>query len=354
MRKGHTGSSTTCNSGRKSILVLAPNWLGDAVMATPFLFMLRSFFPDALVHVLCRSYIAEVLRRCSAVDALFDYERAGGFRGWLSALRGNRPVRGWEICFVLPVSFSSALLALLSRAHRRIGYGGELRGAFLTDVLPRSAYRSRHLSLVYTRLAERAAGREAGEIPLPVVVPPYEWDQVLEREKLVESYFVLAPGATYGIAKVWPAERFAALGARIAAETGWRIVVVGTAAERENASAVLESSGVEGRNMAGECDVGGLLCVLRGAKLVIGNDSGPVHLSSAMGRPTVALFGSTDRGWTAPRGGAVSIVAGEADCSPCFERECPTGEPRCLLDITISDVFESAIRLIEEGCRDEA
>lgn len=354
MRKGHTENSTTCSSERRCIFVIAPNWLGDAVMATPFLFVLRSFFPEAFVHVLCRAYIAEVYRRCSAVDVLFDFERAGGFRARFSAMRGNRPRWGWDWCFVLPVSFSSALLAFLSGAGRRIGYGGELRDVLLTDVLPRSGYQARHLSEVYVSLAERSAGTNAGGVPLPVVVPPYEWQQVLARKGLDHGYIVLAPGAAYGSAKIWPADRFAALAALVSKETGWPVIVVGTADERSNAAAVLGSSGVRGSNMAGECSTGELLSVLRGASLVIGNDSGPVHLSSAMGRPTVTLFGSTDPGWTAPRGEAVRIVTGEVDCSPCFERECPTGEPRCLLNIAVNDVYESAIQLIEEGYRDEA
>jgi heptosyltransferase-2 len=327
---------------------VTPNWLGDAVMATPFLFALRDLFPDREINVLCRRYVSPVYRRCSAVDNLAVYERSGSVWGALDAVRKSVPAAGRNIGFVLPRSFSSALVTFISGAGRRIGYEGDLRNLLLTDALPKSLYTKGHLTGVYMRLAERAAGRRPERQSPPVVVPPYAWQEHIEKLGLTEGYVVISPGAEYGPAKIWPHERYAVLVSRISAETGRHVVVVGAERDRAPAGRILEEAGIAGRNLAGMSDIEGLLCVLRGASLVVGNDSGPVHLSASMGRPTVTIFGSTDPGWTAPIGKSTAVVRMDMDCSPCFERECPDGEARCMLDIDPELVWNAAQRLLRE------
>ena len=335
--------------------MLAPNWLGDAVMATPFLFILRKTFPERKIYLACRSYVAAIYRHCSPVDHLVVYEREKGFGGALRAVRKEVPRRAKDVCFVLPVSFRSALLSLLAGARRRIGYGGEFRRMLLTEALPSKDFRSGHLTDVYARLIGLASGREVGESPLPVVVPSYEWESEIGSFGLEEGYIVLSPGAEYGGAKVWPAERYSQVSFRLSRRTGRRIVIVGSPRETQIGDHILSNAGLAtGRNLAGRCSIDELLCVLRGASLVIGNDSGPVHISAAMGRPTLAIFGSTSPAWTAPRGRAVEIVRAEVECSPCFERECPEGEARCMHEIEPDLVMEKACRLIGEVCPEDA
>lgn len=328
--------------------MLAPNWLGDAVMATPFLAALRGALPEAIVSVLCRSYVRAVYERSPSVDRLVAYERKSGVRGRIAAARRMRPRGGFDACVVMPPSFAAALVAAASGARRRVGYRFEGRGILLTDSLPGSLYRQRHLSEAYLRLLEPMTGRREEETPLPVVVPPEEWGAVARRLAGTEDYFVLASGATYGSSKVWPVERFGALARLLGKRTGWGAVVVGGAAERERSSRILDDAGVVGRNLAGECSLPELISVLRGARLVVGNDSGPAHLAAALGRPTVAVFGPTSVVWTAPRGRAVRIVGGEAECAPCMKRECPDGVPTCLLSVSVEEVALAAARLIEE------
>ena len=129
---------------------------------------------------------------------------------------------------------------------------------------------------------------------------------------------------------------------------------VGTAPESEALARIIRSAGENGINLAGKCSVRELIAVLRGARIVVGNDSGPVHLSAAMGRPTVAVFGSTSPEWTAPRGAAVRVLKTNAECAPCFKRECPDGDPRCLTGLEADQVYETAVRLIEEECCEKA
>jgi heptosyltransferase-2 len=323
-------------------------------MATPFCLVLRELFPDASIDLFCRAYVAEVFRRCSAVDRVIEYGPGKGLMARLRALQRNRPAGGWEIGFILPLSLSSALAAALSGVRRRIGYGGELRGPLLTDVLDGYDDRREHLSARYVRLAERGSGLAACRVPLPVVVAPYRWRESLDAAGLVPPYAVVAPGALYGDAKVWPVDRYAELAKLISQATSMPVVAVGTAAEADLVSRAAASAGASIRNACGELPVAELLALLRGADLVVGNDSGPAHLAAAMGRPTVVLFGPTSPRWTAPRGAAVRIVSHELPCAPCFARRCPEGEPRCLVDIDAREVYEASRTLLEEVRRGKA
>ncbi len=352
MRKECTANSTTCRSGCEEILVIAPNWLGDAVMSTPFLSVLRSRFPSSPVTVACRSYVSEVFSDSPFIDRLLEYDGSRGLRGLVASIRANAPARGWSTCFVLPTSFSSAVAAFLSRAGTRVGYGGEMRSIFLNRVRSRGGYREGHLTRVYIKLVEEVSGTASAGMPLPSIEPPAGWREMISSRGIQGDYFVLAAGAAYGPAKVWSADRYSLLARRIVERRGWSVVTVGSGGESREADGIIETTGGHGINMAGKCSVRELVAVLRGARLVIGNDSGPVHISAAMGVPTVTVFGSTSPEWTAPMGTAVEIVKSDLECSPCFKRECPYGEPACMLKIGVGDVHSAVQRLLKEEIRD--
>jgi len=349
VRKGSTGSSISCRSGREELLVLAPNWLGDVVMATPFLFSLRERFPAGRITLLCRDYTAELYRWNAAIDSLVAC--TGSVRSRIAAVRAAGPRGGYDACFVLPPSFSAALVSLLSKARRRIGYGGQWKDMLLTDVLPAALWRAGHLSRSYLGLLERFTNQAVAAVPLPSVVPSESWRETAKAVAGGKSYFVLAPGATYGSSKVWPHERYAALAKRLIGSMGWTAVLVGRREEREEASTMLASIGADGKNLAGALSLAELISVLRGAEVAIGNDSGPVHVAAALGVPTVAVFGPTSVDWTAPRGVSVRIVRGAIECAPCFKRRCPQGAPECLARVDADDVYAAAVSLIEEGLR---
>jgi heptosyltransferase-2 len=327
--------------------VLAPGWLGDTVMATPFLSALRERMPHARITVLARESAAELLRRSASVDAVVAHGRGRWAR--LAAARREGARGRIDVCFVLPPSFSAALASAASRARRRIGYGGACRRLLLSDALPTEGYRTEHLSRAYLRLLERLTGREEAVVPAPRVVPSDEWRERAAGLAGASAYFVLAPGATYGSAKVWPEARYAELAALLARRTGLVAVIVGGAGERGGAEALRAGIGAGARNLAGELSVADLVSVLAGARLVVGNDSGPAHIAAALGVPTVAVFGPTSVDWTAPRGAAVRIVRGRIECAPCFERRCPRGDRACLVTVEAREVFEAAVSLIEEA-----
>jgi len=316
-------------------------------MATPFLSILRKQNPDDHITVLCREYVSELLARSSYTDRLIAYGRKGGMRGAILALRGDRPGRGWDAAFILPMSFSSALIAYLGGSRRRIGFRNSGRDWLVTDRVPMDLNRKIHLSEEYAGLASFYSGAGTDGTPDPCVVPPYNWKESAGRHGLEGRYAVFAAGASYGPAKVWPGERFISLARRLKDEEGLLPVMAGSPAERATLEIITSKTG--GLNLAGRSGIGDLMSVMRGAEVVVGNDSGPVHVSAAMGVPTVAVFGSTSPGWTAPRGRYVRVVTSDAECAPCFKKECPEGDTHCLADIGTEEVFEAAVGIMREN-----
>jgi len=316
-------------------------------MATPFLLALRRRLPAARIVLVCREYVSEVFKRSPAIDSIIEY-RGRSMRARIAAAR-ETGANGFDACFVLSPSFSAALVACSSRSRRRIGYAGQWRRILLTDALDETGYRTGHLSAAYLRLLERYSGEAEPGLPLPAVIPPISWRETAREFAGGDSYFVLAPGATYGSAKVWPHERYVALARLLLDRRGGTAVIVGRNEEREGAAVLAGNIGAGARNIAGTLSLERLFAVLRGARITIGNDSGPVHVSAALGVPTVAVFGPTSVDWTAPRGSAVRIVREDIGCAPCFKRECPFGSPRCLAQIGVDRVFEAALSLIDTG-----
>jgi len=316
-------------------------------MATPFLISLRKLFDGFTISVFCRSYVSEIFMRHSAVDDLIVCDSRNPLKV-ASTLHSRRPKNGWSYSFVLPNSFFSALVSFMSGAKERIGYGAEMRDLLLSKSLDGGKRRDMHLSRIYMHILESAVVGEIVDIPTPVVVPPYNWRKISSEFVGGLNYIVVAPGAAYGDAKRWPLERFREVAARIAGERGWSIVVVGSKEEREAVDHAFENVGENWINLAGKTGVAELLSVVRGASLLIGNDSGVSHISSAMGIPTVSIFGSTSPSWTVPIGPYSLCIYRGIPCSPCFERRCPKGEPVCLTQIGVDEVLKASTALLDE------
>jgi len=226
----------------------------------------------------------------------------------------------------------------MSGAKERIGYGAEMRDFLLSKSLDGGKRRDMHLSRIYMHILESAVVGEIVDIPT----------QISSEFVGGLNYIVVAPGAAYGDAKRWPLERFREVAARIAGEKGWSIVVVGSKEESEAVDHAFENVGENWINLAGKTGVAELLSVVRGASLLIGNDSGVSHISSAMGIPTVSIFGSTSPSWTVPIGPYSLCIYRGIPCSPCFERRCPKGEPVCLTQIGVDEVLKASTALLDE------
>ncbi|MCK4538598.1 MAG: lipopolysaccharide heptosyltransferase II [Candidatus Krumholzibacteria bacterium] len=348
MRKGHTENSITSRSESDSILVLVPNWLGDAVMSLPFFDVLRGRHPDARIFAGCLEYVRPIFKRSGSIDRMIPWERGDG--SWTRAAQIRQKMDGApKVTFILPPSFSSALTAWLARSGERLGYGTDMRGPLLTQSIHRRMLRKSHLTEAYVRLIDRWDGRATMEIPIPRIGSVKNGIDAARKAGIEGRYFIIAPGAKYGSAKMWPGERYSSLIGMISRETGWLPVLSGSVSEKDVSSAIVSGSPVDCLDLTGNSSIDEMIDIMSGAELVAGNDSGAVHVAGALGVPLVTIFGSTSPRWTAPRGPNVRILSSSAGCSPCFKKECPLGTMECFDEITVEKVMAEVRAAISAG-----
>jgi heptosyltransferase II len=317
-------------SAAERVLVRLPNWLGDVLMARPLLFGLRAALPRAGVWCVGPAGPMELLHGDGvAEDWLAWPEDAAARRALVARVRSWRA----DLALVLPPSFSSAWFAWRTGAKRRVGYRCEARGPLLTRALPRPARGDHHLAAEYLALAADVGVDPSLHVPPCLAVP-----------KADGRHALLGPGAVYGPAKRWPADRFAEVGRALVAR-GLGVRVVGTAAERMVCEEVAAGIGAGAESLAGATDLARLVGLAAGAAVAVCNDSGLAHACAAVGAPTVVVFGSTSSAWTAPLGPRVRIVQRAPVCSPCFRRDCRIGYP-CLGAVSARDVLAACDALL--------
>jgi heptosyltransferase-2 len=325
-----------------SILIRTPNWLGDLLVGTAFVSAVLQRFPGIPVELVVRRGF-EVLPLPRRGEVIPYDRRAEGPGAFGRRLRG----RGHSHLFVLPPSFSSAWMAFRSGIPWRIGYRGALRGWLLRPALAhRHPPRSVHLAQEYLDLLRPWLETTPEAFPASLSLPPGWTDEHRPAELPADgATVVLAPGAEYGPAKQWPIPHYARTAAALL-RAGLRVVVVGLDKDRALAGEMLAGHPA-GLNLCGRTDLRGLTAVIAGAALLISNDSGAMHLGAALGRPQIALFGSTNPRWTAPLNSRAELLYRNEPCSPCYARTCPLGHLRCLVGLAPEEVLERAWRLLE-------
>ncbi len=354
---------------RSPVLLVAPNWLGDLVMAAPLLEAFAAAADDRgvpLPLVSVRRRWADLLAGDPRVRRLHRYHRSGRHAGPAGTWRLAREWAelGAEAALLLPPSLRAAVAARLAGVPRRIGFRGEGRSCLLTDPVPRPPRGSLHYTAEQLRLWGVWAAALPGDPPAALPLTP-PWLPAIETWRPAAAWrdgppwWVLGVGATYGGAKVWPAARAAELTAALVAE-GRRVVLLGDAAARGQAAAIRGLAGVPGgrgvwRGRPGVADLTGAttlreaVALINGAETFVGNDSGLMHVAAAAGTPTVGLFGSSNPAWTGPRGPfAVALTPDGYPCHPCYRRRCPRPD-FCLETITADRVLAAAARLRESA-----
>lgn len=309
------------------ILVVAPNWIGDMLMAQPFLMRVREKLPRATIDVLAPEWVAPVARRMPEVNDVI----AAPFRHGPLQLRERWKLgrslraRGHDQAIVLPNTWKSALVPFFADIPLRSGYVGESRYGLLNLLYKKS---SAPMALRYARLSEPPGTEPALPLPRPTLrVAPEEIAAVKARFGVQSPYLALCPGAEYGPAKRWP--YFAELSRKIYRQKA----ILGSAADAEAAR------DIEGTNLVGRTSLDEAIVLIAGAAAVVSNDSGLMHVAAALGRPQVALFGSSSPEHTPPQSPAARVLWLHLDCSPCYARECPLGHFRCMKDISVAQVL---------------
>ena len=330
------------------LLVRTPNWLGDLVLALP---VLRAAARGPALFLGPEPFRDFLAPRFPSARYL-SVSRA---RRWapVRAIRAARP----RAALLLTESLSSAILAALAGVPERIGYATEGRGFLLTRRVRRAGPpRSSPRTAEYRLLAE-AAGLPTDPEPASLRALPADEEEgrrLLERVGLGgRPYAAVAPGAAYGPAKQWGIDRFAALAAILATQHGMAVVILGTAADGGAAAAVAREAtrAIQGDaaappvvDLAGKTGLAALVGLLAGARAVVSNDSGVMHLAAALGRPTLAIFGSTSPVWTSVSERWVANLYAAYPCSPCYRRTCPIGYG-CLRSIGVEDAARALERI---------
>jgi heptosyltransferase II len=328
-------------------LVVAPNWIGDAIMAQPLLALLKSNDKNGQIDVLAPAHIVPVFEAMAEVNEVIVAPQSPGklqLRERLS-LAGRLRRLGYERCYVLPNSMKSALVPWLAGIPVRIGHRGEARYWLINRSYDAQGSHRPPMVEHYARLAFAQQQVMPSGVPNPVLSRnTVRESAILARYNINPSdpIVVLCPGAEFGPAKRWPARHYASLAALVCAE--WpeaNVVLLGSNKDRTLATEIAALSGQPLRNLCGDTTLTEAMAIISRASSVVSNDSGLMHIAAAFGRPQVAVFGSSDPRHTPPRSTRAKVEWLHLECSPCFERECPLGHTNCLNLISPLNVFES-------------
>jgi len=334
------------------ILVRAPNWVGDAVMAIPALECMRGAQPGAEICVLARPVVAALFAGEPFADRILRYEFRDTHRGWLGRERLARELRRerFDVAVLLQNAFEAAWLAWRARIPERIGYARDGRGPLLTRAIrvPRREEIPTHESQYYLEFLRRA-----GWIEDRPSIPSIRLQVPLQAREAAESRLrqagarenawrcAIAPGASYGAAKCWPPERFAVLADRLISECDADVIFFGTSDEKDIATRICRAMKARVVSLVGETSAHDLAALFATCSVFIGNDSGAMHVAAAAGLPVVGIFGPTDPQGTAPVTEQFTLVRETVSCSPCFLRTCPV-DHRCMERIAVESVFVAA------------
>ncbi len=322
----------------KNILIRATNWVGDAVMSLPALQAIRERFPQAHIAVLAKPWVADLYAREPFADEVIFYQTNPSWRIGL-ALRPKK----FDCAILLQNAFEAAWIAWLAGIPNRIGYNRDGRGLLLTRAVkpPKRGEIPRHERFYYLELLRRAGliDRLPESEAIHLNVPA--------GSRNGKRRIGISPGAAYGTAKRWLPERFAEAAANLATQRNASIALFGSASERALCEQIVQQlNGHEVTNYAGQTSLQQFIDLAAGCELFLTNDSGAMHIASALGVPTVAIFGATDDTATGPTGSRARVVREAVECSPCLLRECPI-DHRCMTRVTAGRVVEEALRLLD-------
>jgi lipopolysaccharide heptosyltransferase II len=326
------------------ILIVAPSWVGDAILSEPLVAMLREPLGDPIVDVLAPPWCAPIYQRMRGIRRVIENPVGHRELGWAKRVALAKTLRPHDYtrAFILPNSFKSALVPWFARISRRIGYVGEARSVLLTDArrLDRKAY---------PRLVDRfvALAGKSGEV-LPTVSAPALVPNTANAGEAIRALglstrrpvAIFCPGAEYGPAKRWPTEHFATLARRMI-DAGYAVWVIGSPNDL-SAADPLAALVPEIRNACGRTDLGTAIDLLATARVVVSNDSGLMHAAAAVGVPLVALFGSSSPAYTPPLSPLARVARIDIVCSPCFQRVCPLGHFKCMRELSPNVVYDLA------------
>lgn len=334
-------------SNINNILIRSTNWVGDAVMTLPALEAVRENFQSASITVLARPWVAQVFENHPAVNNILIYNRHDGLKTNVSEffhitnlVRKNR----YDLTVLFQNAFEAALIAYLGGVKSRLGFDSDGRGFLLTHRIKRTNEIFGVHQVEYYLSILKAAGLEA-ESRTPVLYLSKKdiakAENMLQLQGISKNDFILgiSPGAIFGNAKRWPVERFAKIGDWASERWGAKVSILGSGKEKNIGNKMAGIMRNKAVDFCGATSLGEAMGIIGRCNLFVTNDSGLMHISAALGVPTLAIFGSTDHVATGPRGLKTRIIRHDTACSPCLKPECPT-DFKCMLSIEPEEVWD--------------
>ena len=336
----------------QSILIIAPNWIGDAVSTQPLLANLKVLYPDSKINILASNWVAPVYRACSEVHEVIEAKFEHKKLQWKlrKEIAKEIEAKNYQACFVLPNSFKSALIPWLANIPFRIGYRGELRFGLINLALDNPSKVNRP-PMVEHYLVLSQLLKDDESIPLDKLVPKLNASGAAKQQvgqKLQDaninrdSIYAICPGAEYGPSKRWPTEHFAVLAQQLIKQnSNNQIVLLGGKNDYSLAQEITSQSKLVSNihNWCGNTSLDEAIALIGMSKAVVSNDSGLMHIAAALQIPQVAIFGSSDPAHTPPLSDRAKIMWLNMSCSPCHKRVCPLGHLSCLKDILPEQVL---------------
>ena len=336
----------------QSILIIAPNWIGDAVSTQPLLANLKVLYPDSKINILASNWVAPVYRACSEVHEVIEAKFEHKKLQWnlRKEIAKEIEAKNYQACFVLPNSFKSALIPWLANIPFRIGYRGELRFGLINLALDNPSKVNRP-PMVEHYLVLSQLLKDDESIPLDKLVPKLnvsgaakeQVGQKLQDANINRDFiYAICPGAEYGPSKRWPTEHFAVLAQQLIKQnSNNQIVLLGGKNDYSLAQEITSQSKLVSNihNWCGNTSLDEAIALIGMSKAVVSNDSGLMHIAAALQIPQVAIFGSSDPAHTPPLSDRAKIMWLNMSCSPCHKRVCPLGHLRCLKDILPEQVL---------------
>jgi heptosyltransferase-2 len=339
------------------VVVRAPNWVGDAVIAVPALRELRRVLPEAQITLVSRPGAADIFIDADFVDEVLVYDRAGLASTWNQIREWRR--KKFDLALLFQNAFEAATIALLSGASVRMGYDTDRRGVLLTHSLPSPSWKNeRHESFYYLNIVAELERLLTGRTRTETTEPQFDLRVSEDRKRKALGFLrehgarigapltVLCPGSINSRAKRWPAERYAELADRLA-QSGADVALIGSPGELGVSQEVCKHAQRQPIVLTGKTTVEEATAIISIADVLITNDTGPAHIGAALHTPTLVIFGPTNPLTTFPFSASAEIIRRAPDCAPCMLRDCPI-DHRCMTAITPEDVFERASILMSQ------
>ena len=345
------------------ILVVGPSWVGDMVMAQSLFIALKNTHPDCRIDVLAPSWTLSLLERMPEVSKAIAVPLPRGKLGLMERIKLGLSLRseGYDQAILLPNSWKSAIPPFFANIPVRTGYIGECRWGLLNDARKLD---KNLLTMTVQRFVALGLPKDA---PMPPVCPKPAMMISKERQQTVIDKFkltppapgslaacspsikilALCPGAEYGPAKRWPTQYYAEV-ARHKIDQGWQVWLFGSDKDKADAAQINKACSGFCTDFTGRTSLAEAVDLMSLANTVVTNDSGLMHVAAALDKKIIALYGSSDPGFTPPLNDKAQVISLNLICAPCFKRDCPLGHTHCLTGITPDRVLE-LITLTQSG-----